>query len=243
MAAVKKARSSTTPSFTTWKVAPGRQGTSTSEISDGFGGVAGQPRFRVGPALDIAPALAEAGVDALDHLLPFVVVDDLGRQPECACLRRRRRCRSVCRRRRGRAWRAPRRATCRRSPRARRRPGFEIRLGAVVVADLARAVRRLGGGDAVHHALRRHPLWSAAGTGRASDIAAPGEKGDGSPRREGAGLAQWIKREESWNGGVRSASGRMISNVANIIAERRKRSRKSSLFVLADVLLHADGAR
>ena len=50
-----------------------------------LGGVAGESGVGVRPSLHIAPALAEAGVDALLNLSPFVVVDDLGadRDPLC----------------------------------------------------------------------------------------------------------------------------------------------------------------
>ncbi len=47
------------------------------------GGVAGEARLLVGPALHVAAALGEAGVEAFSDFPPFVVVDDFGRRRRC----------------------------------------------------------------------------------------------------------------------------------------------------------------
>ena len=113
-----------------------------------LGGVAHQARIRVGPALHIAPPLGKAGVDAFGDFSPFVVVDDLGGHDDTlgfivegdvgelaggdAAVHG--------------AHRAERLAAARLERLGR--PFLEIGLARGVVADLTRAVGRLGGGDA-----------------------------------------------------------------------------------------------
>src|SRR5579883_1442938 len=118
-----------------------------------LGGVARMAAIRIGPARDIPPALAEAGIDALLHLPPFLVVDDLGGD-ENALLR-------VVEGDVGQlaggdaAMHGAHRAERLAAARLRRlgRPGLVVRLGRRVVANLARPVGNFGGDNTVNEAL------------------------------------------------------------------------------------------
>ena len=112
-----------------------------------LGGVADEARLGIGPAPHIAPALGKAGVDALADLEPFVVVDDLGGDDDALHL--------VVEFDAGELARGD--AAVHGAHRAERlaaarferliRPLLEIGLARRIVADLARAVGRLGRGD------------------------------------------------------------------------------------------------
>ena len=175
-----------------------------------LGGVAGETCLLVGPTLHVAAALGEAGVDAFSDLPPFVVVDDLGRHDhalhlvvegdvgELAC---------------GDlavhgAHGAHRLAAARRQRLGR--PFFEVGLRAGVVADLARAVRRLGGGDA-----GRGRPWRAEG--RVRMRTRRGLRGDSEQTRPigpGAGSRETIGK------GRDDASMPTISNLLNYAMTR-----------------------
>ena len=107
------------------------------------------------------------------------------------------------------------------------RPGLEIGLGAVVVADLAGAVRRLGGGDAVHHARvdvhfgQRQEQVEAGHR----ELQAKGRD----PARRRPASSRGSRRRGRRRRPKRSAHDLQCSKHYR---ERRKRSSKSSLFVL-----------
>src|SRR6185437_255693 len=88
-----------------------------------------------------------------------------------------------------------------------RRPGFEIGFGAVVIADLAGAVRRLGGGDAMHHALVDVHFRQRQEQVEHWHKAAPGEKARASSRAPEVSRSR-IEGRKDWRGEIGEAAGR-----------------------------------